>query len=67
MSQNKCAAAFIWTGIKRVQMTEEENVSLLYSLNDLSSVLLNVAIKLQALFSVRLIGNSECPEALNVF
>lgn len=51
-------------------MSEEENVSLLYNLNDLSSVVLNVAIKSQALFSVRLIGNSwnsERPAALNVF
>lgn len=69
-AKTKLSAAFIWTGIKRVQMTEEENVSLLYSLNDLSSVVLNVAIKLQFFFSVRLIGNSwnsERPAALNVF
>lgn len=69
-AKTKLSAAFIWTGIKRVQMSEEENVSLLYNLNDLSSVVLNVAIKSQALFSVRLIGNSwnsERPAALNVF
>lgn len=69
-SQNKCAAAFIWPDIKRVQMTEEENVSLLCRLNDLSSVVLDVAIKLRSLFSGRLIGNSwnsERPAALNVF
>lgn len=32
-------------------MDEEENVSLLCRLNDLSSVVLDMAIKLQAIFS----------------
>lgn len=68
-SQNKTECCF-HLDRQRVQMSEEENVSLLYNLNDLSSVVLNVAIKSQALFSVRLIGNSwnsERPAALNVF